>query len=214
MKISPAISISKKCHSHQRFQAWEGFDKPLLALRYIGPHAKTGRRPLELRANASKEIRISVPWPFSVQFHLSVMSDSLPPHGLQHTRPACSSPSPGACSNSSPFSQWCHPMISSSVFPFSCCLQSFPASASIPKCLFFSSGGQSIGVSASVSVLPMNIQDWLPLGLAGWISCSPRDSQESSPTPQFKSINFSALSFLYSPTLTSIHDYWKNHSLD
>ena len=76
------------------------------------------------------------------------------------------------------------------------------------------SGGQSIGVSASASVLPMIIQDWFPLGWTGWISCSPRDSQESSPTPQFKSINSLALSFLYSPTLTSIYDYWKNHSLD
>ena len=74
--------------------------------------------------------------------------------------------------------------------------------------------GQSIGVSASTSVLLMNIQDWFPLGWTGWTPCSPRDSQESSPTPQFKSINSSALSFLYSPALTSIHDYWKNHSLD
>ena len=77
---------------------------------------------------------------------------------------------------------------------------------------FFASGGQNIGVSALASVLPMNIQDWFPLGLTGGSPCCPRDSQESSPTPQFKSINSSALSFLYSPTLTSIHDYWKNHS--
>ena len=79
---------------------------------------------------------------------------------------------------------------------------------------FFQSGGQSIGVSASVSVLPMNIQDWFPLGWTGWISFWTRDSQESSPTPQFKSINFLVLSFPKSPTLTSIHDYWKNHSFD
>ena len=92
--------------------------------------------------------------------------------------------------------------------------QSFPASGSFPMSQFLASGGQSIGVSASTSVLPMNIQDWFPLGWTGWISCSPRDSQESSPTPQFKSINSSALSFLYSPTLTSICDYWKNHSFD
>ena len=83
-----------------------------------------------------------------------------------------------------------------------------------PMSQFFTSGGQSIGVSASTSVLPMNIQDWFPLGWIGWIPCSPRDSQESSPTPQFKSIKFSVLSFLYSPALTSIHDYWKNNSLD
>ena len=76
------------------------------------------------------------------------------------------------------------------------------------------SGGQSIGISASISVLPVNTQDWSPLGWTGWRSCSLGDSQESSPTPQFKSINSSALSLLYSPTLTSIHDYWKNQSLD
>ena len=79
---------------------------------------------------------------------------------------------------------------------------------------FFASGGQRIGASASASVLPMNIQDWYPLGWTGWITCSPRDSQGSSPTPQFKSVISSVLSFLYSPTLTSIHDYWKNHSFD
>ena len=80
--------------------------------------------------------------------------------------------------------------------------------------LFFASGGQSIGASASASVLPVNIQHWFPLGWTGWISLHPRDSPESSPTPQFKSINSSVLSFLYGPTLTSIRDYWKNHSCD
>ena len=90
----------------------------------------------------------------------------------------------------------------------------FPASGSFQISQFFASGDQSIGVSASTSVLSMNTQDWPPLGWTGWISCSPRDSQKSSPTQQFKSINFSALSFLYSPTLTSIHDQRKNHSLD
>ena len=93
-------------------------------------------------------------------------------------------------------------------------LQSFPASGSFPVSQFFASGVQNIGVSASASVLPMNFQDWFPLGWTGWISLQSKDSQESSPTSQFKSINSSALSFLYSPTLTSIHDYWKNHSLD
>ena len=92
--------------------------------------------------------------------------------------------------------------------------QSLPSSGSFPMSHLFTWGGQSIGVSASASVLPMNTQDWSPLGWTGWILCSPRDSQESSPTPHFKSINYSAFSFLYSPTLTSIHDYWKNHSLD
>ena len=110
-------------------------------------------------------------------------------------------------------SQWCHPAISSSVIPFSSCPQSLPASGSFPMSQLFASGGQSIGVSALVSVLPMNIQDWSPLEWTG-SPFSPRDSQESSPTPQFKSINASMLSFLHSPTLTSIHDHGKNHSLD
>ena len=104
------------------------------------------------------------------QFSCSVMSDSLRPHGLQHARLPCLSPTPGAYSNSCPSSQWCHPTISSTVVPFSSCLQSFPASGSFPMGQFFTSGGQSIGVSASVSVLPMNIQDWFPLGLSGMIS--------------------------------------------
>ena len=99
----------------------------------------------------------------------SVMSDSLRPHGLQHTRPPCPSPTPGAYPNSCPSSQWCHPTISSSVIPFSR-LQSFPASGSFPMSQLFTSGGQSIGVSASTSVLPMNTQDWSPLGGTGWIS--------------------------------------------
>ena len=103
------------------------------------------------------------------------MSDSLWPHGLQHTRPPCPSPTPGAYSNSCPSSRWCHPTISSSVVPFSSCLQSFPASGSFQVSPFFTSGGQSIGVSASAfnevsaSVLPVNIQDWFPLGLTGLI---------------------------------------------
>ena len=87
-------------------------------------------------------------------------------------------------------------------------------SGSFQMSQLFASSGQSIGVSASTSVFPMNTQDWFPLGWTGWILCSPKDSQESSPKPQFKSINSSVLSFLYSPTLTSIHDHWKNHSLD
>ena len=148
-----------------------------------------------------------------VQFSHSVGSDSFWPHGLQHTRLPCPPPTPRACSNSCLSSRWCHPTISSSVVLFSSHLQSFPASGSSPMSQFFASGGQSIGASASASVLPMNSQDWFPLGLAA-SPCSPRDSQESSPTPQFKSINSLVLSFLYSPTLTSIHDYWKNHSFD
>ena len=106
----------------------------------------------------------------SVQFSRSVMFDSLWPRGLQHSRLPRPSPAPGVHSNSRPSSRWCHPAISSSVIPFSSRLQSFPSSGSFPMSQFFTSGGQSIGVSASASVLPMNIQDWFPLGWAGWIS--------------------------------------------
>ena len=150
----------------------------------------------------------------SVQFSHSVMSDSLWPHGLQHARPPCPLPTPGVHSDSCPSSRWCHPAISSSVVPFSSCPQSLPASESFPMSQLFTSGGQSTGVSALASFLPKNTRaDLLQNGLVG-SPCSPRDSQESSPTPQFKSINSSVLSFLHSPTLTSIHDHWKNHSLD
>ena len=106
----------------------------------------------------------------SVQFSRSVMSDSLQPHGLWHTRPPCPLPAPRVCSNSWPSSRWCHPTISSSVIPFSSRLQSFSASGSFSMSQFFASGGQSIGFSASASVLLMNIQDWSPLGWTGWIS--------------------------------------------
>ena len=150
----------------------------------------------------------------SVQFSHSVVSNSLQPHGPQHARLPCPSSTPRVHPNQCPLSWWCHPAISSSVIPFSLCPQSFPESGSFQMSQLFASGGQSIGVSASTSVF-----QWTPRtnllkdGLVGF-PCSPKDSQESSPTPQFKSINSSALSFLYSPTLTSIHDYWKNHSFD
>ena len=134
----------------------------------------------------------------SVQFSRSVVSDSLRPHGLQHARLPCPSPTPRACSNSCPLSQWCYPTISSSVVPFSSCLQFFPSLGSFPMSQFFTSDGRSIGVSASASVFPINIQDWSPVEWTGWISLQSKE----------------VLSFLYSPTLTSIHDYWKNHSLD
>ena len=150
----------------------------------------------------------------SVQFSRSLMSNTLWPHGLQHVRPPCLSPTPGVYSYSCPSSWWCHPTISSSVIPFSSCIQSFSVSGSFPTSQFFTWGSQIIGVSASASVLPMNIQDLFPLGWTGWISLQSTDSQESSPTPQVKSISSSELSFLYSPTLTSIHDYWKNHSFN
>ena len=106
----------------------------------------------------------------SVQFSHSVMSNSLQPHGLQHARPPCPSPTPRVYSNSCPLSQWCHPTISSSVIPFSSHVQSFLASWSFPVSQFFTSGGPGVGVSTLVSVLPMNIQDWSPLGWSVWIS--------------------------------------------
>ena len=123
-----------------------------------------GRKPI------SDQLRLKKRSISSGQFSRSVMSDSLWPHGLQHTRPPCPSPTPGVHPNPCPSSRWCHPLISSSVVPFSSHLQSFPASGSFPMSQFFASSGQSIGISASASVLPMNIQDWFPLGCTGWIS--------------------------------------------
>ena len=149
-----------------------------------------------------------------VRLSRSFVSDSLRPHGPQHARPPCPSPTPRACSNSCPWSQWCHPTISSSVIPFSSCLQSFPASGSFPVSQFFASGGQSTGASASTSVLPMNIQDWFPLGFTGLISLQSKRLSRIFSNTQFKSINSLVLSFLYSPTLTSVHDFWEHHSLD
>ena len=120
----------------------------------------------------------------SVQFSCSVMSDSLRPHEPQHTRPPWPSPTPGVHPNPCPLSWWCHPAITSSVIPFSSCPQSFPASGSFQMSQLFASGGQSIGVSASTSVLPMNTQDWCPLGWTGWISL------QSKGLSQFKSIRY------------------------
>ena len=127
----------------------------------------------------------------SVQFSRSVVSDSLWPHGPQHARPPCSSPTPGVYSNSCLLSRWCHPTISSSVNPFSSRLQSCPASGSFPMSQFFASGGQSIGASASASVLPMNIQSWFPLGWTGWIS-----------------LQFKGLSRVFSNTTVQKHQFF------
>ena len=140
------------------------------------------------------------------RFSRSVMSNSLRTHGLQHTRPPCPSPTPGIHSNPRPLSRECQTTVSSSVDPFSFHLQSFPVSVSFPMSQFFTSGGQSIGASASASLLP--------LGLTGLISLLSKGLSRVFSTPQFKSINSLALSFLYSLTLTSIHDYWKNYSFD
>ena len=147
-----------------------------------------------------------------LSFNHSVVLNCLRSHGLQDARLPCPSLSFAVCSNSCPLSLWCHPTISFSVTHFSSCPQSFLASGSFPMSWLFTSGGQNI--RASASVLLMNIQSWFPLGLTGLISLHPRDSQESSPAPQLKIINSSAFSLLYGPTITSVHDYWKNHSFD
>ena len=154
-------------------------------------------------------------------FHYSQFSSvtqsclTLWPHGLHHARLPCPSPIPGACLNSCPSSQWCYPTISSSVVPFASCLQSFPASGSFQMSQVFASDGQSTGASASASVLPMNIQDWFPeLGLTSSISLQSKGLSRVFSNITIQSISFSALSFLYGPTLTSIPNYWKNHSFD
>ena len=116
-----------------------------------------------------------IAWNYIVQFSHSVMSDSLWPHGLQHARLPCPSPTPGACSNPCPSSWWSHPTISFSVGPFSSCLQSFTGSGSFPMRWLFASSGQNIGTSTSVSVLTLNIQDWFPLGLTGLISLQSKE---------------------------------------
>ena len=170
----------------------------------------------KFRANQGKLAVWSCTYPqfSSVHFSSSVVSNSLQPHELQHARPPCPSPTPGVCSNSCPSSWWCHPAISSSVIPFSSCPQSLPASGSFPMSQHFAWGSQSIGASASASVLPMNTQDWSPLGWTGWISLQSKGLSRVFCNTTVQSINFSALSFLHSLPLTSIHDHWKNHSLD
>ena len=148
----------------------------------------------------------------SVQFSHSVVSDSLKPHGLQHDRPPCPSPTPRVYPNTCPLSQWCHPTISS--FVISSPAFNLSQHDSLLMSQFFMSCGQIIGVSASASVLPMNTQDWFPLGWTGWISMQGRGLSRVFSNTTVKSINALVLSFFYSPNLTSIHDYWKNHSLD
>ena len=150
----------------------------------------------------------------SVQFRYSVLSDSLWPHGLQHARFPCPSTTPRVHPNSCPLSWWCHPTISSSLVPFSSCPKSFPASGSFQMSQLFTWGGQSIGVSGSTSVLPVNTQDWSPLGWTGWISLQSKGLSRVFYKSQFKNISSSALSFLYSPTLISIHDYFIKHIFD
>ena len=152
----------------------------------------------------------------SVQFSSvrhSVVSDFLRPHELQHTRPPCPSPTPGVHPNSCPSSWWCHPAISSSVVPFSSCPQSLPASESFPVSQLFTSGGQSFGVSASTSVLPMNSQNWSPLGWTGWISLQSKGLPRVFSNTTVQKHQSSALSFLYISTFTSIYDTGKTIAL-
>ena len=142
-----------------------------------------------------------------------MVSDTSQPHGLQHARFPCHSPSPWVCSSSCPLSQWCHPTISSSVAPFSSCPQSFPATGSFPMSGLFTSGGQRI--TASASVLPMSNHGWFPLGLTGLISLLSKGlSRVFSNTTIWKHQFLCAESLLYGPALISIQDYWKNHSFD
>ena len=140
----------------------EGLIEANRGFQYVPGYSAQGHHWVELHITSS------------VQFSHSVMSDSLWLHGLHHARLPCPSPVPRIYSNSYSWSWWCHPTISSSVIPLSSCLQSFPASGSFQMSQFFTSGGQSIGVSASASVLPMSIQDWFPLGWTGWISLLPK----------------------------------------
>ena len=148
-------------------------------------------------------------------FSCSVVSDSSPPHRLQHSRLPYPSPTPGACSNSCPLSWWCHQPAHPLSFPSPPVFYlSFPTSKCFLMSQLFTSGSQSIGTSASASVLPMNIQYWFPLGLTSLISLQSKGLSRVFSKTQFKSINSLVLSLLYGPTLTSIHDHWKSHSFD
>ena len=140
------------------------------------------------------------------------MCNSLPTRGLQHTRLLCPSLSPGVYPNSRPLSRWCYPTISSSVNPFSSCLQSFPASVFSNE--FFTSGIQSIGVLASVSVLPMNIQGWFPFGLTGLIYLLCKGLSKVFSNITVRKHRFFNTQSIPDPTRTALHDYWKNHSFD
>ena len=157
------------------------------------------------RANLFLQLALSFS---SVQFSHSVVSNSLRPHESQHTRPPCPLPTPRVHSDSRPSGPWWHPAISSSVIPFSSCPRSLPYSESFPMSQLFAWGGQSTGASALASFLPKKSQGWSPSEWTSGSPCSPRDSQESSPTPQFKSINSSALSFLHNAAFNSHIHTW------
>ena len=182
--------MGESCRHHCRFSALraEELQAKTWPLPHPGSHTVTGSC-ISAQVPPFTGLLIGGPWPrpllmvssrpslggpwkhiLTLQFSLSVVSNSLWPHNLQHSRLLCWSPTPGACTNSCPSSQWSHPTISCSIISFFSCLQSFPPSRSFQMSQFFASGGQSIGASASASVLPMNIQDLFPLGLAGLIS--------------------------------------------
>ena len=150
-------------------------------------------------------------WISSVQFNFSVMPDCLWPHESQHTKPPCPSPTPGIHSNSCPSSRWCHPAISSSssVVPFSFCPQSLTVSESFPMSQLFTWDGQSTGISALASVLPMNTQDWFHFEWTGWISLQSKGLSRVFSNTTVQKHQFFGTQVSYSPTLTSIHDHWK-----
>ena len=150
----------------------------------------------------------------SVQFSRSVMSDSMLSHESQHARPPCPSPTPRVYSNSCPSSRWCHPAISSSVVPFSSCPQSLSASGSFPMSQLFSWGGQSIGVSASASVLPMNTQDWTPLEWTGWISFQSKGLSRVFSNTIVQKHQFFGTQLSSAQLSHPYLEKWKNHSLD
>ena len=157
------LSISESLPPHFTKTLIFGHARRLVGILVPWPGIEPG--PLAVKTQSPNHWTTS-----SVQFSCSVVSSSLRPHGLQHARPLCPSPTPRVYPYSCPLSQWCHPIISSSIIPFSSCLHSFPASRSFQMSQFFASGGQNIRVSTSTSVLPMNTQDWFPLGWTGLIS--------------------------------------------
>ena len=154
-------------------------------------------------------------WKSSVQF--SSVTQSCPTlrlHWLQIAKAPCPSPTPGVYSNSCPLNQWCHPMSHPLSSPSPPIFNLSQHQGLLKMSQLFSTGGQSTGVSTSASILPMNTQDWSPLGWTGWISLQSKGLSSVFFSTTVQSINYSALSFLYSPPLTSIHEYWKSHSLD
>ena len=158
-------------------------------------------------------IILTIIWAFS-SVQLPSLVHSLQHHEPQHTRPPCSSPTPGVYANSCPQSQWCHQNISFPVIPFSSHSQSFPASESFPMSQLFASGRLSIGVSTSTSMLPVNIQDWYPLGWIGWTSLQSKGPSRVFSNTTVQKHQFFSSQLFYNPTLTSIDNYWKNQGFD